>query len=85
MWQAYEKKFFEQTGWNHPNFARVKQLVEEEEKFVETPLEIEEGVVECEKCGSKKTFSYQRQTRSADEGFTLFVTCTVCKTSWREN
>src|SRR3989344_6483865 len=36
------------------------------------------GSETCEKCFSVKTSSTQRQTRGADEGMTVFVTCLDC-------
>lgn len=57
---------------------------EEEDQFISNPFEIEEGVLEC-KCGSKRTISFQRQTRSADEGSTTFAQCVECGTKWRHN
>ena len=38
-------------------------------------VEIEEGVMECTKCGSKKTYSYTKQTRGGDEATTVFAIC----------
>lgn len=74
------------TGWNHPFFHKYRIQLEEEDKFVENPLvEIEEGVIQCSKCKGKKTFSYQKQVRSSDEGFSLFVTCITCNSHWVEN
>lgn len=88
-----EKQYFikkniplEFLGWNHPNFDKLKQTLEEEDDFIENPYSnIEEGVIQCNKCNSKRTFSYQKQVRSSDEGFSLFVTCVNCNNSWREN
>jgi DNA-directed RNA polymerase subunit M/transcription elongation factor TFIIS len=87
MWESYEKLYFKGTacGWDHPLFSAIKDRIDEKEQFIEKPFEIEEGVVECDQCGSKRTFSYQKQVRSSDEGFSLFVTCVECKTSWVEN
>jgi DNA-directed RNA polymerase subunit M/transcription elongation factor TFIIS len=47
--------------------------------------EVEEGVLECSKCHSKRTISYQRQTRSADEGATTFAQCVNCSHKWKHN
>jgi DNA-directed RNA polymerase subunit M/transcription elongation factor TFIIS len=71
--------------WSHRNFDTIRTLEEEEDEFTTTPFSLEEGVLECYKCGSKKTFSYQRQTRSADEGATTFAECAMCGTKWRNN
>lgn len=45
--------------------------------------EVEEGVNECYRCGSKKTISQTVQTRSGDEGATTFVACINCKHRWK--
>lgn len=45
--------------------------------------EIEEGIFECKKCGSKKTSFYSLQTRSADEPMTNFITCLECQNRWK--
>ena len=45
--------------------------------------EIEEGLYKCGKCKSRKTTNYQKQTRSADEPMTVFVTCANCSNRWR--
>lgn len=38
----------------------------------------------CGRCGSKKFKTVQIQTRSADEGVTTFVMCTVCRHKFRK-
>lgn len=72
-------------GYNHPRYEELRFQQEEEDRFATTPFEIEEGVLECERCGSKKTFSFQKQTRSADEGATTFAQCVECGNKWRYN
>jgi len=37
----------------------------------------------CNKCNNNKTIYFQRQTRSADEPMTTFVTCVVCQNRWK--
>lgn len=37
----------------------------------------------CGRCGQRKTTYYQKQTRSADEPMTTFVTCVTCGNRWR--
>ena len=42
-------------------------------------FELQDGVEKCNKCGSYKTLSSTKQTRSADEGATVFTQCLICK------
>jgi DNA-directed RNA polymerase subunit M/transcription elongation factor TFIIS len=58
---------------------------QDKDDFVTNPFSVEEGVMQCTKCGSKKTYSTQRQVRSADEGFTTFCYCMNCSAKWRIN
>jgi DNA-directed RNA polymerase subunit M len=39
---------------------------------------------ECEKCGNKKAYTWESQTRAADEPETQFFRCTKCRFTWRE-
>ena len=40
----------------------------------------------CEKCGTHRPCrSFARQTRSADEGQTIFFQCTICNSEWSHN
>jgi DNA-directed RNA polymerase subunit M/transcription elongation factor TFIIS len=40
----------------------------------------------CERCNAfRRCFTFAQQTRSADEGQTIFYTCTVCRTEWSSN
>lgn len=38
----------------------------------------------CYKCGHRKCVTTQKQTRSADEPMTTFVTCIVCYNTWTQ-
>jgi DNA-directed RNA polymerase subunit M/transcription elongation factor TFIIS len=92
-WEEKERIFFQQqnipmqyVGWNHPNFDSIREKMKEENNFIENPvIDIAEGIIQCNKCKSFKTFSYQKQVRSSDEGFTLFVNCVDCNANWVEN
>ena len=42
-----------------------------------------EGMFECGRCKSRNTDYYQKQTRSADEPMTTFVTCKNCQKKWK--
>ena len=37
----------------------------------------------CKKCKNNRCSVYELQTRSADEPMTTFVTCIVCKNTWK--
>lgn len=41
------------------------------------------GLFKCNKCKNFKTTYYELQTRSADEPMTVFVTCHVCRITWK--
>lgn len=44
-----------------------------------------DSFIKCRKCGCREIFSYDKQTRSADEGATRFFECTnnKCGFKWR--
>jgi DNA-directed RNA polymerase subunit M/transcription elongation factor TFIIS len=67
----------------HKEFAEIHHLVKEQEEFLTNPVQVEDGVIECHRCKSQKTFSYAKQTRASDEGTTVFVTCSECKHQFR--
>jgi DNA-directed RNA polymerase subunit M len=39
---------------------------------------------DCAKCGNRKAYFWQIQTRGADESPTSFFKCTKCRHTWRE-
>jgi len=70
-------------GWfAHPDFNEVVFKQKEQDDFTISPFQVEEGVLKCPKCGGCKSFSYSKQTRSADEPMTTFATCALCKHKW---
>jgi len=69
-------------GWNNPDFDVVAFQQKEQDDFTISPFQVEEGVLKCPKCGGCKSFSYSKQTRSADEPMTTFATCVACKHKW---
>ena len=68
--------------WDHSDFQTFRNRLDERNNFIEKPFEVEEGALECRKCGSKRVYYYQRQLRSADEPMTTFATCCQCGAKW---
>ena len=68
--------------WQHPEFNDIIFKQKEQDDFIVNPFEVEEGVLTCPKCTKSRTFSYSKQTRSADEPMTTFATCMNCKHKW---
>jgi DNA-directed RNA polymerase subunit M/transcription elongation factor TFIIS len=71
--------------WDHPNFENIQQHFKEQDDFIQKPPEIEEGVLECRRCKSKRTFSFSKQTRRSDEGSTVFARCFDCQYTYKMN
>jgi DNA-directed RNA polymerase subunit M/transcription elongation factor TFIIS len=70
------------VGWKHPVFDEIRTKIEEHDEFIMNPFEVEEGALTCAKCGCNKTYSYSKQTRSADEPMSTFAQCLKCKAKW---
>ena len=68
-------------GWNHESLKDAIFEEEEQNNFIIQPFEVYEGVLSC-KCGSKRVYSYQKQSRSADEPMSTYATCMSCKSKW---
>jgi len=59
---------------------RIAVIGKEEQKLRTTPT----AKIECPKCGNNLAYTWQVQTRSADEGATQFFRCTECGYTYRE-
>lgn len=70
-------------SWDSPVYDLERSVQKEEEDFITNPFSVEEGVVECKSCGSKKTYSYTKQIRRADEGTSVFYICITCNKKGR--
>ena len=71
-------------GFDDVEFDESRRRIDEIDQFATHPFEIEEGISECS-CGSKRTITFQKQTRAADEGATTFSHCVECGKKWRHN
>lgn len=72
-------------GWNHSSFGNMLAKEIEVDTYKQQKPEVEEGVLQCKRCMSRKVFSYQIQTRSADEPMTTIAKCSQCNIGWTEN
>lgn len=69
------------VGKKHPMFDEAKKKADETDLFLDKPFDCAEGSEKCHNpmCGSTRTISYSRQTRSGDEGATVYLFCIECK------
>ena len=71
-------------SWNRKCFAIIANITKEQFEFIINPFEIVEGITQCKKCGNKKIYMFQKQTRSGDETATTSCLCTnkECNSRW---
>ena len=82
--EIYRSIIAGELGWNHHSFHDMSQRLAEQNEFIANPFEVEEGVHTCQKCGSKRVFSYNKQCRGGDEGTSVFCECAACHCKWSE-
>lgn len=82
--QSYYEEILLQKklGFEHEMFLEVKKKYEEQNNYLSHPIEVEEGVIQCNNCKSFRVFSITKQTRASDEPLTVFSQCTNCKKKW---
>lgn len=66
-----------------PLLKRAKDHHDLEIKLLKTKPQIQTSVFKCLKCQSRNVMSVERQTRSADEPMTIFLSCMNCGNQWR--
>jgi DNA-directed RNA polymerase subunit M/transcription elongation factor TFIIS len=69
-------------GWDSPTYDLISSKIQEHDEYIIKPFEVVEGVVQCGKCGSKKTWSIPKQMRSGDEGTSTISRCVECGNHW---
>lgn len=69
--------------WESKIYDGPRSRLEEHDDYIVNPFEVVDGVLECPKCHSTKTYSIQKQTRSSDEPMTTFSKCAKCGHNWR--
>ena len=63
-------------------FDKTRELDNKKLNNISCRLEPMSGIHKC-KCGCDKVYSYELQTRSADEGMSVFLQCYECGKKWR--
>jgi DNA-directed RNA polymerase subunit M len=66
---------------NKENVQKFVTVITKEEQKLNTLPTLK---VECPKCGNKKVYVWQVQTRGGDESSTQFMRCTKCDHTFRE-
>ena len=80
--ECYKKLVAGGYAYGEKKFEKFRISQQEQDDFVTSPAEVEEGVLEC-KCGSKRTISFTLQTRSGDEGTSVWARCVECGNKWQ--
>ena len=80
--ECYKKLINNKYIYGADEFEEYRIIQQEQDDFLTSPAEVEEGVLECH-CGSKKTISFTLQTRSSDEGTNVWARCVVCNNTWQ--
>jgi len=70
------------TGWNSVIYDEIRDEIKEHDDYIVKPFDVVDGVTKCGKCGSHKTWSFQKQIRSSDEPMTTFSRCVDCGNTW---
>ena len=61
-----------------------RSIVQDKLYITASNLGAESDMFKCAKCKTSRTTFYQKQTRSADEPMTVFITCRNCGHEWRD-
>lgn len=69
-------------GWESNTYDSIASKIREFDEYLVKPFEVVEGISECGKCHSKKTWSVQKQIRCSDEPMTTFSRCVECGNQW---
>lgn len=70
--------------WSSKTYKNELEKEAQDIQVMTVKLSVTEGLYQCSRCKSKKTYSRQVQTRSADEGMTSIIQCSECNKVWKE-
>lgn len=78
---AEVERDLEKNKFLEENYEMLNSSLENSLSNVDVEID---GIEKCLSCGSHKTTHYQIQTRSADEGMTVYFTCLNCWKKWKK-
>ena len=66
--------------WENGMFRECSDKFDKESEIIKNPFPVSECSEPCPRkgCGSERTLTYHKQTRSADEATTVFIFCGKC-------
>lgn len=68
--------------WGQPIFDKARKDIEDQIHRARYQPTGVKGVFTCEKCKNREVFYHEQQTRTCDEGMTIFLTCMKCHHKW---
>jgi len=71
------------TGFDSMSYSEIKDNALINARVLTEGMKVKKGEIPCKKCKSTETYYYSAQTRTADEGQSVFVICTSCGTKGR--
>lgn len=82
---AEERDLTANIPYRFSEYDPYRVLEKEKDMRTETPFDVEEGILQCPSCKGLKTTSYSLQTRSGDEGMTVYAKCFTsgCGKTWK--
>ena len=83
--EPYNIPFLEAENLNFPMMSNLMKKKHMRDHHDMSQYEAASEIFECPACGAKKSKFRQLQTRSGDEGSTLFLTCLACGHEWTDS
>ena len=86
VWNPYEVGKMNENELNPEIFEELRLEQEREDQIIQNMRNKKlavDSIYTCGKCKNNKVEYYQKQTRSADEPMSVFVSCLICNNRWR--
>ena len=68
--------------FDNPLLQNERDKMEVDMEIYRGNIDVTQGAVDCERCGSSETLSVEKQSRSGDEMVSVKSTCLQCKFKW---